>query len=267
MQIAALLIVILAAVMGWVWVFQERMVFFPLRELDGRPSDVGLAYEDVHIVTRDGVGLHGWYVPGEDARGTVLFCHGNAGNISHRLETVALLHGLGLNVLLFDYRGYGKSGGRPREAGLYRDAEAAWDYLTTKRGEAPERIVLMGRSLGGGVAAWLAARRGPAALILESTFTSIADLGRRFYPLLPRFLARIRFDTLSHLAGVRCPLLVAHSRDDDVVPFVMGQRLYEAHDGLKCFLPMRGDHSRGWLDTGASYVEGLDGFLRRTVGL
>lgn len=268
MNLLSLLGFLVIGVLGWVYVFQERMVYFPAAVLDATPAEAGLSYEDVALTAADGTALHGWFVPADGAaRGAVLFCHGNAGNIAGRLDTLGLLHGLGFHVLLFDYRGYGRSEGQPSERGTYRDAEAAWKHLVEARGVAPECVVVHGRSLGGGVAAWLAARRNPGALILESTFTSMREMGKRAYPFLPGFLARIRYDTLDALDEVACPLLVAHGAGDELVPVEFGRRLYEAYDGPKRFLPLRGGHNDGYLVTGGAYVQAVDDFLREVAGL
>lgn len=266
MEFVVLLALVFGAVFLWVWMFQERMVFFPEKQLVGTPADAGLAFEQMSIPTPDGESLHAWYVPAAGNRATVLFFHGNAGNISHRLDTLAVLHGLDLNVLIFDYRGYGRSTGRPTEVGIKADAWAVWTYLTTERGESPSRIVVMGRSLGSAVAVQLASVQDPAALVVESGFTSVSALGKVAYPFLPRFLARIRFDSLARIPEVRCPVLVAHSPDDEIVPFAMGQALFEAAPEPKRFLTLRGEHNNGFMATGADYVEQLDAFLREEAG-
>ena len=180
------------------YLFQDRLLFLPgvpSREVTMTPEAVGLGFTNVTFSTEDGEQLDGWYVPATNARATLVHFHGNAGNIGHRLELLLIFHRLGLNVVLFDYRGYGRSTGSPGEEGIYRDAEAVWKFLTHTRGEAPQRIVLHGQSLGGAVAAHLAAKVRPAALILESSFTSAPDIAADVYPWLPaRRLARLRFD-------------------------------------------------------------------------
>lgn len=168
-----------------VYAFQNRLVYFPVRNLDATPRALGFDYEDVWVTTEDGLRLHGWFVPAPSARATILHFHGNGGNISHRLEYIALFRKLALNAFLIDYRGYGQSEGRPNELGTYRDARAAWRYLTDRRGLAPATVILHGESLGGAVATWLAAQTKPGALILESSFTSALDLGAAAYPWLP----------------------------------------------------------------------------------
>jgi hypothetical protein len=253
------------ALAGLLYFHQERMVYFP--EIGGRrpavnPGSVGLAYEEVGLDTADGERLHGWHVPAPGARGTVLFCHGNAGNISHRLDYLLMFHRMGYSVLIFDYRGYGLSTGKPTEPGTYLDAEAAWRHLTEARGVAPGRIVVAGESLGGAVAAWLAARRTPGALVLASTFTSVPDMGAAVYPFLPaRLLARLSYDARDSVARTQAPVFVAHSPDDEIVPFAQGRALYDAARGPKQFLELAGGHNDGFLFTRRAWADALSGFL------
>jgi hypothetical protein len=241
---------------------QSHMVYFPLARVQATPADAGLAYENVCLVTADNVRLAGWYVPCERARGTVLICHGNGGNIGDRLHPIGLFHELGLNVLIFDYRGYGASAGQPSEKGTYLDAQAAWQYLTEQRSTPPDKIIVYGRSLGGAVAAWLAERVAPAALILEAAFTSIPDMGARLYPWLPiRLLSRYRYNTLARLERIRCPVLIAHSRDDNMIPFEQGRKLFAAAREPKTFFELTGDHNEGEVLTSPTYRLALDTFL------
>ncbi|MEF2231413.1 MAG: alpha/beta hydrolase, partial [Pseudodesulfovibrio sp.] len=200
-------------------------------------------------------------------RRTMLFLHGNAGNVSHRLPSLRLFHDLGIAVLVIDYSGYGRSGGAPSEEATRADARAAWDWLTGDRGAPARDVVLFGRSLGGAVAAGLAgelAAEGvaPGALILESTFTSAADMGARLYPWLPvRRLMRNRYDSAAALADVRVPALFAHSPDDETVPCALGRALHDGYGGPKTFLALRGGHNRGYLEMGRDYPAGLARFL------
>ena len=252
-----------AAIVFLAYLLQDRLLFFPSRALVASPEHVGLRFEPVTFETEDGETLHGWWIPAEPERAVLLFCHGNAGNISHRLESVEIFHRMGLSVLLFDYRGYGQSTGRPSEAGLYRDGEAAWRYLTQTRRVDSLAVVLYGRSLGGAVATHLAAQHRSGALVVESAFTSVPDVAARHYPFLPvRMLARARFDNRSAIATVEAPLLVIHSRRDEIVPFDHGQRLFEAASSDKVFLEIEGGHNDGFLVTGPRYREEIDAFLR-----
>lgn len=264
------LVVLYLAVAGFLWVAQPRLVYypdFPTRELARTPAQAGLDYEDVRLRTDDGVALHGWYVPAPaPGAPVVLFFHGNAGNIGDRLDTLRLLHEAGAATFIIDYRGYGRSGGSPDEAGTYRDAEAAWHWLTDTRGTAPRRIVLLGRSLGGPIAAHLAARRRPAGLILESTFTSLPDLAAEHYPWMPvRLLTRYRYDTAGYLAEVACPVLVVHGRDDELVPFAHAERLAELRPPVVELVALRGGHDDAFLVSRARYHDSLAAFLGRVT--
>lgn len=241
---------------------QSKMIYYPVEQLPYSPDDVGLRYENVSFSTEDSVELNGWFIPHQNARGTILFHHGNAGNIAGRLETIQLLHNLRINLFVFDYRGYGRSEGEPSEEGTYRDAMAAWNYLTEERQIPAGQIVTMGRSLGGAVAAWLATQTEPAGVILESTFTSATDLGSELYPFFPvRMLIRYDYNTLSRIDNIDTPILIGHSAQDDLVPYSHGRKLFEAASEPKTFLEMQGGHGGGFMETGIKYRETLDKFL------
>ncbi len=260
LSIAAVAYLGLAA---YLYLFQERYVYFPSEAVAETPAAVGLGYDDVRFQSDDGMLLRGWFVPAAGARFTLLFCHGNGGNISHRLDSLRIFHRLGLSVFIFDYRGYGQSTGKPSEQGTYRDAEAAWRYLVKNRGIPAPHIIDFGRSLGAGVATWLAMEHPPRALILESAFTSVPDMGAALYPFLPvRALSRIRYNTLRRIASVHRPLLVIHSRDDEIVPFAHGRRIFEAANQPKTFLEIHGSHNNGFLASIDDYSQGLADFVR-----
>ncbi len=245
-----------------IFVFQARLVYFPMKTMAATPAAIGLAYEDVLLDAGNGTSVHGWYLPGRDDARTLLFLHGNAGNISHRLDSLRIFNELGLNVLIIDYSGFGQSGGTPGERQSYEDARLAWQNLTRTRGVAPERIVIFGRSLGGGVATWLATQETPGGLILESSFTSVPALARKYYPMFPvRWLARIRYDNASRLPTVACPVLIAHSRDDELVPISHGRELFALAREPKSFLELRGSHNAGFMQSGHSYRAGLARFI------
>ncbi len=254
--------VIYGAFCGGIYLLQDRMIYQPWSDITATPSRVGLPFESVSFEASDGVPLHGWFIPAEKGSGKVLlFFHGNAGNISHRLESIKLFHEMGLDVLIFDYRGYGKSGGKPSEEGLYRDGRAALAFLE-ERGYSPDEIVMFGRSLGGAVAARLSMETTPLVLILESSFTSLVDMASRvarFFPV--RRLLRSEYPTESILPYVSCPVLVIHSPDDEVIPFPQGLRLYEAAPEPKAFLEIGGDHNGGFILSGETYRQGLKSFL------
>jgi hypothetical protein len=251
------------------FLFQDRMVFlsnFPGRALTATPQDAGFEYEDVTLETSDGLKLHGWFVPAAHASGVVLFLHGNAGNISHRLDSIAIFRELGLDTLIIDYRGYGQSQGKPSERGTYLDAEAAWHYLVNSRGVAEERIIFFGRSLGGGVAAWLANQYRPAALIIESSFSSALDMARKLYPIMPvRLITRLEYPVSEYVSRLQCPLLVVHSRDDEIIPFTMAEAIYNSAAEPKSLLEIWGDHNNGFLLSRDRYLSGLNEFIQENL--
>ena len=245
--------------------FADRMVYFPTRAHDGgTPDGLGLAYEDVELTASDGVRLHAWFVPG-DARRTLLFLHGNAGNISHRLDKLAVFSDLGADVLLLDYRGYGRSTGTPDEEGTYRDAQAAYDWLRA-RGVPVGRLVVYGESLGGPIATDLAARQPLGGLILESAPSSIVEVARYHYPFLPvgLFLSA-HYDALGRIGRVRAPVLILHSPGDEIVPFAMAEALYAAANDPKQLVRLRGGHNDNFAIAAEIYRAALDEFLRHGV--
>ena len=247
---------------GFLFIFQSHYIYYPERVLSVTPHSIGLQFESVSFETTDGVQLSGWFVPSESARGVILFCHGNAGNISHRLDSIQIFHQLGLDVFIFDYRGYGQSEGKPTEQGTYKDAEAAWRYLIEERQVKPNEVIIFGRSLGGAVASWLAQSHTPGELILESTFTSLPDIAAGLYPYLPvRLLLRFEYNTAEYLGRVDCPVLIVHSRDDEIMPFNHGQRLFESAKEPKKFLEITGTHNNGFITSGKRYEDGLHTFI------
>jgi len=242
----------------------ERMfVYYPFRQVEGSPGDLGLAYRDITLVTEDNLKLHGWFVPRDGARVTLLIFHGNAGNIGHRLPWIEMLHRLGVHVFIFDYRGFGKSEGKPFEEGLYRDARAAYRWWQSEREPLGEKLILVGESLGGSVAVHLAARAPVAGLILQSTFTSARDMAKTMFPiglLLP--LTGLKFDSRADIARVTCPKLVIHGDRDEIVPFRFGKALYEAAPSPKSFyaVPGAGHNDLLWA-AGPEYGRQLQSFI------
>ncbi len=243
---------------------QSHLIYFPGmgREIVTDPDQIGLAHEPIEIPTADHQNLHGWFVPAAEAKGTVLFFHGNAGNISHRLDYLSMFNRLGYNTLIFDYRGYGQSSGKPSESGTYQDAVAAWHYLIEVKKIKPSSIVLFGESLGGAVAAWLAKREKPGMLVLASVFTSVPDLAAQIYPFLPvRQIARFEYNTLDYLRAVTCPVFVAHSPQDEIVPFSHGQDLFQVASEPKQFLTLQGGHNNGFIFMREAWIMALDAFM------
>lgn len=252
----------LACLTGGCRWLERKMIYVPSRELAGTPVGAGLPFEEISVTASDGPSVHGWFIPREPGDPVVLLCHGNGGNISHRLQKALLLRKAGAAVVLFDYRGYGRSTGKPSEQGTYRDAEAVYAWLVETKKVPVTRLVLHGESLGCGVAVELARARPAAGLILESGFTSTVDMGKRIFPWLPvKWIVSYEYDNLKKLPEVRCPTLVMHSPQDEMIPFEMGKRLYAAAPGAKAFVELRGDHNQGFLLSGDEYVRALKEFL------
>ncbi len=240
---------------------EQRSLFFPMAEVLSTPSDHGLDHEEIFFETQDQKMIHAWFVPKEGARFTILLSHGNAGNMSHRIGKVSLLHDLGANVFLFDYRGYGKSKGTPSEKGFYADISAAYQYLIDDQGLRPEEVIVYGESIGSGAAIDLAFRKPVRALIVEAGFTSVQDMARRIFPFIPSVILSNRFDNLAKISQVHCKKLIIHSIDDEIVPFSHGQRLYENAAEPKQLLAIRGGHNTAFWDSMTEYQEGLRSFL------
>ena len=259
--------VVIGVVLRQMSILDRFMVYFPSRQLHTTPAEVGLEYSDVYLTAADGVRIHAWHIPGESDT-TLLWLHGNAGNISHRVDNIAALSRLtGLGVLIVDYRGYGLSEGSPTEGGLYLDAEAAFEYLSSETGLDPKQhIVLFGRSLGVGVAAEVATRHTVRCVILESGFTSTTDMARAtrpawlVYALMP--LISARFDTLSKIGNITSPVMIIHGDHDDIVPFYMAEQLYEAAREPKRFHAVRGAmHNDVYEHGGPAYFNALSEFI------
>jgi len=265
MKIIYVIVASYILVVAIVYLMQGRMLYLagvPGRTLTMTPTDVGMDFQDVSIATTDGVMLHGWFIAGRSSR-VLLFFHGNAGNISHRLDSIWQFQSLGLSILIIDYRGYGQSAGRTTEMGMYRDADAAWRYLIESRGIVANDIVIFGRSLGGSVASRLASENQPLALIVESSFTSIPDIAQDLYPWLPaRWLSRLNHATREYVRDVRCPILVIHSRDDEIIPFRHGETIFASANEPRTLLTLRGGHNDAFLIDESAYVEGLRTFLK-----
>lgn len=247
--------------------FETSLIFFPSKYPQGvwKPfsTGTGIDFEDIDFQSADGTKLHGWYLPHENPSEVILFCHGNGGNITDRALPAKRLHDeLNASVFVFDYRGYGKSEGKPSEHGVLADARAARNYLAKREGIKTDEIVLLGRSLGGAVAVDLAAKDGAKALLLQSTFTSIPDVAAFHYPWLPvRWLLRTRFNSLKKIRSYDGPVFASHGDADTIVPYELGKRLYDAVPGEKEFMTLQGlDHNSSQND---AYYEALRIFLEK----
>lgn len=246
--------------------YEPRMIYYPhypTRRLEGTPAQRGLKYEELTLTAEDGTRLSAWFLPAEAAEFTVLLLHGNAGNISHRLAKARILLDLGVSVLLLDYRGYGESEGKPSEPGTYQDARAAYRYLIKERGIRPEQVLVFGESLGTGVAVELATAEKVGGVILEAGFTSLADVGQRIFWFLPgvRWLVKNRYDSRRKIARLAAPLLLLHSREDEVFRFYHAERLFGAAPDPKRLVPLRGRHADGFFTSEAECRDALRQFI------
>jgi fermentation-respiration switch protein FrsA (DUF1100 family) len=248
---------------------EDRLIFHPEARIDRTPRDFGLAFNDVFFITSDEVRLHGWFVPYREAQITLLWFHGNAGNISHRLENIKLLHDkLKVNIFIFDYRGYGLSEGKVSERGTYLDGEAAIEHLRKHRPAESKHLVLFGRSLGAAVAIEMATRtRVLSAVILESPFASIRDMAGEIFPFLPIGpLIRTQYNVAEKIRGIKIPLLVLHGDRDEVVPFSQGKKVYDAAPQPKTFYTIGGArHNDTYIIGGDSYFEALRRHIERAT--
>ena len=269
----------------WLRWREPGMIYYPMRAIDETPAQRGWKFDDVWLTASDGFRINGWWLPATvvapvpgappDAAGTaatttarltVLFFHGNAGNISHRFEKLAILRELGANVLIIDYRGYGRSEGKPDESGTYRDAQAAYEYLTKERKVDPRAIVVYGESLGSAVAVNLASSTPVGGVVIEEAFTSIGDVGQRMFPFLPvRWLVRNKYDTLSKIGRLNAPLLILHSRDDEYFSMRHAERLLASAREPKQLVELRGGHNDAFLVSQQIYREVLKQFFARAI--
>jgi len=230
--------------MGLMYLFQNKLLFMPSSGMVQTPESLGIEAEDFWVEADDGVRVHGWYFPNENAEFVIVLSHGNAGNISYRIEIARTLLNTGAAVLMYDYRGYGKSEGSPSESGLYRDIEAVTEGLIDKKGYKEERIIMYGRSLGGAVAAYAATQYSLGGLVLDSAFRNLRDMVRDVYPFVPAGLAKYEFPTEEYIQIQRnYPVMIMHSPNDEIVGFHHGEHLYHLLDEPKRFVELRGSHN------------------------
>lgn len=256
-------ILICALFFVYIKYLERKGIYYPSRQINLYPSSVDLSFEDVYFTTADNLKINAWYIPSDKARFTLLFCHGNAGNIMDRLDKIQLLHRIGMNIFIFDYRGFGKSEGEPREQGLYLDAQAAYDYLIKKLEVDPVGIILYGESLGSTVAIDLARTKQVGGVIIEGGFSSGKDMGARMYPFLPGFIFSNIFDSISKIRDVRAPLLFIHGREDQIVPLNLAYKLYQRANAPKEFVELPGDHNTFFLDSWQKITSSISAFISK----
>ena len=248
---------------------EKKIIFHPAKFPEGywNPVSLGLKVQDISFQSEDGVNLHGWFVPTSGARATLLWFHGNAGNLSHRLDNIQRLLPLNLNIFIFDYRGYGKSEGEPDEQGIYKDLQAAYNKVLELERVSVDSLFLFGRSLGGICAVETALNNSARGLILESVFTSASDMSRKIMPLIPLGWAiRSKLDAINKVPELKLPKLFLHGDMDEIVPFDLGRKLYEAAADPKNFYNIRGaGHNDTYIMGGPDYYNSLDEFITETL--
>ncbi len=244
MHYLLLILVIMIVFTLWLIWREPKMIYYPTQTIDYLPNQYGLLHEDITLLTSDSVRINAWYLPADSHRWTLLFLHGNAGNISHRLDKLAAFHKLGISTLILDYRGYGQSQGEPNEQGTYLDALAAYDYLVNERALSPETLIAYGESLGAAVAIELATQRKLAGLILEEPFTSAPDVAQEMFPFLPvRWFVRNRYESIKKIDSIHAPLLILHSAEDEIFSIKHAKRLLAKALPPKELVQLRGNHN------------------------
>jgi fermentation-respiration switch protein FrsA (DUF1100 family) len=249
---------------------EDKIIYHPYKYPDGiwNPSSFNVIVEDVFFQAEDGTKLHGWYIPSANAKATLLWFHGNAGNLTHRLDNIQRLQPLALNIFIFDYRGYGKSEGKPSEAGIYQDSQAAYDILIQEKNVIPsENLFLFGRSLGGICAVQVASGNAAAGLILESVFTSARDMAGKVFPVIPiGWAIRSKFSAIEKVPDLKLPKLFLHGTEDEIVPYKLGRKLYSAAAEPKQFYDIEGaGHNDSVQVGGREYFAALDRFITDTL--
>ena len=242
---------------------ENNGIYYPIKDIGFYPSSIGLSYEETDITTEDGCNINGWFIPYPNAKYTLLFCHGNAGNIGDRIDKLDLLRRIGLNIFIVDYRGYGKSQGRPFENGFYLDAQAAYNYLLNTHNIKSEQIILYGESLGTAVVIDLASKKKVRAVIVEGAFSRGRDMAVKIYPFLPAFLFSNSFDSIRKITKINVPKLFIHSRNDEVVPFALASKLYNTAGEPKEFVEIIGGHNTAFLDSKEKYVSAIALFIEK----
>ncbi|MDP7147268.1 MAG: alpha/beta hydrolase [Nitrospinaceae bacterium] len=269
LQMAGMIVLFLALYGVFLVSCERRIIYHPHKYPEGNwnSSSSSVSREDVHFTASDGVRLHGWYIPSAGAKATLLWFHGNAGNITHRLGNIEMLKPLNLNIFIFDYRGYGKSEGEPDEKGIYSDSQAAYDWLVKVKNILPGEIILFGRSLGGICAVEVASGNPAAGLILESVFPSAGKMAEKIFPVLPLGGAiKSRFDAISKVPDLKLPKLFIHGTQDEIVPYKLGRELFSVAADPKEFYDIQGaGHNDTFLIGGAGYFNALGQFIKKVV--
>jgi fermentation-respiration switch protein FrsA (DUF1100 family) len=229
---------------------QKSQIYVPDRDVNSTPLDGGMPFENLHLPASNGETIHAWHIPAKnETRSTIIFCHGNGGNIGGRIGSLQVFHNMGFNVIIFEYQGYGDSTGETTEKNTYDDAMTAWNYLIKGKALQPEDIIIFGRSLGGAVAIQLAEQVQPKLLVTESTFSSAPDMAARMFPFLPsKILCRYKYNSAERIKNIHCPVIIAHGPEDNTVPYAFGKRIFDAANEPKHFVDLEGGHNAGGID-------------------
>lgn len=233
-----------------VFLMQKSQIYLPDRNVSATPLDAGMKFDDIHLSVPGGAIIAGWYIPASQATtATILFCHGNGGDIGDRVGTIRVFHQMGFNVIIFDYQGYGNSTGQTTEQGTYDDAMSAWNYLINEKKLKPENISIFGRSLGGAIAVQLAEQVNPKCLVVESSFSSAPDMAARMFPFLPsRTLCKYKYKSSERIKSIHCPVIIAHGKDDNTIPYDFGRKVFDNANEPKYFIELEGSHNAGGID-------------------
>lgn len=248
-------------IIGYIKYIENKGIYYPDNLIEFYPSNINLSYTDEYFKAEDGVLLNGWFIQNNNAKYTLLFLHGNAGNISHRLDKIRILRELGFNIFIIDYRGYGKSHGKPSEAGFYLDSLASYNYLIDKLRIPPNQIILYGESLGTAVAVDLASKAEVKAIILEGVFSSGRNFGKMIYPFLPSFVFSNKYDSLGKIKRIGAPKLFIHSINDEILPFELAKKLYDTANEPKELAELTGGHNTAFLESKEEYVSSIKNFV------
>lgn len=268
-QSAGLLVFCVMVYLAFLLLFENKIIFYPVRYPDGywNPESTGIPAQDIYFKAEDGVKLHGWFIPAPNAVATLLWFHGNAGNLSHRLDNIHRLKPLNLNIFIFDYRGYGRSEGEPDEEGIYKDSRAAYKKVLEMEGVSVDSLFLFGRSLGGICAIETAVNHPARGLILESVFTNAADMSRQVFPLIPLGWAiRSKLDAVGKVPHLKLAKLFLHGTQDEIVPYDLGRKLFEQAGEPKTFYPIEGaGHNDTYILGGVGYYDAWSRFINETL--
>lgn len=258
-----LILVGVVIITGCVKYIENKFTFYPEKRIEFYPSVFNLDFEDVYVKTEDEIRINGWFIPQSNVKYTLLFLHGNGGNIGTRLKKLLMLHNTGINIFIIDYRGFGKSKGKGSEKGLYFDAKAAYNYLVDIRGIQPEQIILYGESLGAAVAIDLACNAKVKAIIVEGAFSRGRDMADKLCPILPKPFFSNSYDSLKKIENVQVPKLFIHSRNDEIVPFALANKLYNASPEPKELVEIDGGHNTAFLVSQKKYISSIGLFIEK----